>query len=257
MERLIPMKYILLILWSSMLLEAKSMVADYSVEFGIVGEVGKVHTQYTDDTKYYTIDTNLSVVGMLAKAVMHNLKERHICKGFIAKDGRRIATSYQMIKSYGEYKSMTLYTVNHKSKSISKKYQKWQKTKNNHYRKTQDYTIPLKYYATDDMVTLFLNLAEHIRFKNKAKHYVFKAVGADRKNGRVDINIPRDKETIEMEKLVGKRQQGDWLMNLVMHRQLYNSKQGELMVRMNKESMIEKAVLKDLLFFGDVRIIKK
>ena len=60
-----------------------------------------------------------------------------------------------------------------------------------------------------------------------------------------------------MEKLVGKRQKGDWLMNLVMHRQLYSSKQGELMVRMNKESMIEKAVLKDLLFFGDVRIIKK
>jgi len=225
-----------------MLLEAKTMVADYRVEFGIVGEVGKVHTKYTDDTKSYTIDTNLSAVGILAKAVTHNLKERHICKGFIAKDSKRMATSYQMIKSYGEYKSMTFYSVNHKSKSISKKYQKWQKTKNNHYRKIQDYTLPLNYYATDDMVTLFLNLSEHIKFKNKAKHYIFKAVGADRKNGRVDITIPTDKKARVMEKLVGKRQKGDWLINLVMHRQLYNSKQGELMVRMNKESMIEKAL---------------
>ena len=106
------------------------------------------------------------------------------------------------------------------------------------------------------MVTLFLNLSEHIKFKNKAKHYIFKAVGADRKNGRVDITIPTEKKARVMEKLVGKRQKGDWLMNLVMHRQLYNSKQGELMVRMNKESMIEKAVLKDLLFFGDIRIIR-
>jgi len=250
-------KYICITLISIVILDAKSMVADYIVEFGIVGQVGKVHTQYTDNAKLYTIDTHLSAVGVLAKTATDNLKERHICKGFIDKDGRRIATSYQMLKTYGEYKSMTLYTVDHKSKNISKKYQKWQKTKNNHYRKTQDYKVHLGYYATDDMVTLFLNLDQHIKDKNKAKHYVFKAVGADRKNGRVDITIPNKKESKEMAKLVGKVKKGEWLMNLVMHRQLYSSKKGELMVRMNKESIIEKAVLKDLIFFGDVRIIKK
>lgn len=247
----------MMVLISVVMLDAKSMVADYVVEFGIVGQVGQVHTEYKDDGKSYRIDTNLSSVGVLAKTATNNLKERHICKGFITKNGRRIATSYQMIKSYGEYKSMTLYSVNHKSKKITRSYKKWQKDKSNNYRKIHDYTQKLNYYATDDMVTLFLNLGQHIKSKSKPKHYVFKAVGADKKNGRVDITIPNPKEAKEMRKLVGKTDKGDWLINLVMHRQLYNSRQGELMVRMNEESMIEKAVLKDLLFFGDVRIIKQ
>jgi hypothetical protein len=42
-----------------------------------------------------------------------------------------------------------------------------------------------------------------------------------------------------------------------MHRQLYQSSQGELDVRIGKEGLVEKAVLKDLIFFGDVRIIKQ
>lgn len=107
------------------------------------------------------------------------------------------------------------------------------------------------------MVTLFLNLAKHIKDKKKPNHYIFKAVGADKKNGRVDIVIPSGVDSKEMSDLVGVPKEGEWLVNLVMHRQLYKSKQGELMVRMGKESMIEKAVLKDLIFFGDVRIIKK
>ena len=240
-----------------MQLDAKSMVVDYTVEFGIVGQVGKVHTQYTDNAKHYTIDTKLSAVGVLAKKATNNLKERHICKGFIAKDGRRIATSYEMSKTYGEHKSVTLYSVNHTDKKVTKSYKKWKKQKNKSYKKTHETKTSLNYYATDDMVTLFLNLEHHIKDKKKAKHYVFKAVGADRKNGRVDITIPNKKASKEMEKLVGKTKKGEWLMNLVMHRKLYSSKKGELMVRMNKESIIEKAVLKDLIFFGDVRIIKQ
>lgn len=247
----------MLVVFTATLIEAKSIVVDYVVEFGIVGQVGQVHTQYNDDGKSYIIDTNLSTVGMLAKTATNNLKERHICKGFITKKGMRIANSYQMLKTYGEYKSMTLYTVNHKSKKVTKLYRKWKKQKNNTYRKIHDYTTRLKYYATDDMVTLFLNLGQHIKHKYRSKKYVFKAVGADKKNGRVDIHIPNKKEAHAMSTLVGKVNKGEWLMNLVMHRKLYGSKKGELMVRMNKESMIEKAVLKDLLLFGDVRIIKQ
>jgi hypothetical protein len=238
-------------------LDAKTMIVNYSVEFGIIGEVGKVHTEYLDNGKQYKIDTHLSAVGILAKSITHDLKERHICKGYLSKKGLRIVTSYQMIKSYGEYKSMTLYTVNHKTKKVNKTFRKWIKQKAKPDKKIADYSYDLKYYARDDMVTLFLNLGKHIKNKSKPQHYIFKAVGADKKNGRVDIHIPSTKEAKAMESLLGKAKEGEWLMNLVMHRQLYNSKQGELMVHMGRDSIIQKAVLKDLIFFGDVRIIRE
>jgi len=250
-------KYVMIFIVSTVLMHAQTMIADYIVEFGIVGQVGKVHTQYTDNKKSYKIDTNLSAVGMLAKTVMNHLKERHICKGIISKKGRRIATSYEMRKSFGKFKTRTHYHVNHQTKKVIKSYKRWEKTKNQKYKKTLEYQYTLGYYATDDMVSLFLNLGKHIKNKNEAKNYQFKAVGADKKNGRVDIKIPTQKESKEMVPLLGNLKNGEWFMNLVMHRQLYNSKKGELMVRMGKDSTIEKAVLKDLLFFGDVRIIRQ
>jgi hypothetical protein len=106
-------------------------------------------------------------------------------------------------------------------------------------------------------MTLFLNLPKHIKEKYTPKKYQFKAVGEDRKNGRVDITIPAKQTLKEIIEFVGEGQEGDWYSRVVMHRKLYHSKQGELDVRIGKEGLVEKAVLKDLIFFGDVRIIKQ
>jgi hypothetical protein len=117
--------------------------------------------------------------------------------------------------------------------------------------------VTLDYYGKDDMMTLFLNLPKHITHKYTAKQYRFIAIGADRKNGRVDITLPSERSLKQMKSLLGKGKEGDWYSTVVMHRKLYHSKQGELDVRIGQEGLVEKAVLKDLIFFGDVRIIKQ
>jgi len=61
-------------------LHSTNIEADFSVEFGIVGEVGKVHATLISDTHSYVLDANVSTQG-IAKAVTHNLKERHISRG--------------------------------------------------------------------------------------------------------------------------------------------------------------------------------
>ncbi len=231
-------------------LNAKNIEADYSVEFGIVGEVGKVHATLTSDQRYYMIDANVSAVG-IARAVTDDLKERHISKGHISKDFL-VTDMYQMIKSFGHYTSTTIYRVNHKKKKVTRQYKKWKYDK-----QIRNETVTLDYYGKDDMMTLFLNLPKHIKEKHTPKKYQFKAIGADRKNGRVDITIPSPDGIKEMKNFLGEGQEGNWYSTVVMHRKLYHSKQGELDVRIGKEGMVEKAVLKDLIFFGDVRIIKQ
>ena len=250
------LKYLFLSLLFVTSIYAEMKSVDYRIEFGIVGEVGRVHTEYTSTAKSYMIDTHVKAVGTLAKTVTRNLKEEHICKGIIRK-GKRIATSYEMKKTFGEYKTNTLYMVNHKTKKLTKEFSEWTKNEHGKYKLSYHYKDRLGYVSDDDMVTLFLNLSYKIKDKFTPKHYTFRAIGADIKRGIVDINIPTKKEAKQMQKLLGKPNRGEWLMNFVMHRKLYGSKKGELMVRMGKDSTIEKAVLKDLLFFGDVRIIRK
>jgi hypothetical protein len=231
-------------------LHAEKIEADYSVEFGIIGEVGKVHATLTSDDRHYVIDANVSALG-IAKAVTNNLKERHISKGHVVK-GLLVSHMYQMIKSYGEYTSTTIYRVDHKKKKLTRQYKKWKYDK-----LIIDRKMTLDYYGKDDMMTLFLNLPKHIKDKQTPKKYRFKVVGADRKNGRVDITIPSQQSLKKMKDFVGKGNAGDWYSTVVMHRKLYQSSQGELDMRIGQEGQLEKAVLKDLIFFGDVSINKQ
>jgi len=243
---------ILIFIFTTFSLQAKILEEDYSVEFGILGEVAKVQAKLISDAKHYRLDAKVSVVGTIAKAVTHNLKEQHISKGHIV-DGLLVTDMYQMIKSYGEYTSTTIYSVNHKKKKVTRHYKKWKNGKKVINRK-----VTLGYYGKDDLVTLFLNLDRHMVLgKKHTTKYIFKVVGADRKNGRVDVLIPSKNIQDEMTKLVGIPKPKENLYNVTMHRQLYHSKKGELQVRMGEGSIVEKAVLKDLIFFGDVRIIRQ
>lgn len=238
-------------LFLSPVLNAKNIEADYSVQFGIVGEVAKVHATLTSDQYFYTLDANVSAVGSIAKAATDNLKERHISKGHIVND-LLVTDMYQMIKSYGVYTSTTIYRVDHRKKKLTRQYKKWRYDK-----QIQNSTVTLDYYGKDDMMTLFLNLPKHIKHKYTEKKYQFKAIGADRRNGRVDLAIPSEKSLKQMKSLLGEGKEGNWYSTVVMHRKLYHSKKGELDVMIGKEGLVDKAVLKDLIFFGDVRIIRK
>ncbi|UPT76844.1 hypothetical protein MN086_07225 [Sulfurovum sp. XGS-02] len=250
MSRISLMLIPLIGLFFSAFLCAEEIAADYRVEYGIFGQVGKAHAILRSDEKYYMIDANVSALG-IAKAVTDDLKERHISKGHISK-GFLVTDMYQMIKSFGPYTTTTIYRVDHKKKRLTRQYKKWR-----YDRLIINKTERLEYYGKDDLMTLFLNLPLHIKDKQRPNKYHFIAVGEDRKNGRVDITIPSKKSLKEIIDFVGKGQEGDWYSRVVMHRKLYHSKQGELDVRIGKEGMVEKAVLKDLIFFGDVRIIKQ
>lgn len=241
--------FILLFLLS--VLHAQKIEASYRVEFGVLGDVARAHATLSASDTFYVIDANVTVVGNIARAVTKNLKERHISKGHI-ENTLLVTDMYQMIKSYGEYTSTTIYMVDHKSKRVTRQDIKWKRGE-----EILNEKVRLGYYSTDDMMTLFLNLPKYINDKFTSKDYRFKAVGEDRKNGRVDIQIPSKNALKDIQKSVGKGNNTDWYATVVMHRKLYHSKKGELDVRIGKEGLVDKAVLKDLIFFGDVRIIRK
>lgn len=230
---------------------AQRIEATFSVEFGIFGQVAEAKVTLDKKKDRYTLDATVHTIGKLARTATDNLQERHISKGRIDKEGFLVTYMYQMIKHFGDYKSNTLYRVDHKKKELHRLYQKW---KNN--KPIVNQSMILGYYARDDLMTLFLNLTKHIPKKQQAKTYHFDVVGADRKYGRVDVQIPTKRTRKMMQSLIGSLDPDTWYSRLIMHRKLYGSKQGELDIRMGSGGFLEEGVLKDLIFFGDVRIIR-
>jgi len=244
------MKFLLVFLLTIGLINAKSISEKYSIEFGVLGEVATVSANLKTKKQYYQIEANLTIIGAIAKKVTENLKERHISKGHISK-GKYITDMYQMIKSYGKINSTTIYKSNHKTKRVTRQYKEWKQGK-----LVVNKTVKLKYYATHDLVNIFLNIAQFNKHR-KGKIYVKKVVGADRKNGSVSFSIPTDKESKKMQGILGKKKKGEWYSKLIMQRKVYHSKKGELELKMGRDGMLEKAVLKDLIFFGDIRILRQ
>ncbi len=243
-------KILLLIAFIFVSLNAKTVTENYSVEFGIIGEIAKVQASMKTKKNRYVIEANLTVVGLIANKVTDNLRERHISTGHMKK-GRYITDMYQMIKSYATYTVTTIYRTNHKKKNVTREYKKWENGKLIKHKK-----VTLGYYGTSDLTNIFLNLSQY-RKQKPGKTYKKKVVGADKKNGTVLLSLPNKKQEISMKKVLGKKKKGEWYAKLIMQRQIYDSKKGELQLKMGSDGMLEIAVLKDLIFFGDVRIIRQ
>jgi hypothetical protein len=245
------MKRILLVVISLLFIlntsEAETIQVKYKVEFGIFGEIGIAKAKLTRDDSSYVIDIDLKSTG-IAKALSRGQKERHISKGHI-ENGIMVADLYQIIKRYGSKMTDIVYEIDHKKKEVVKKTKKWKGEK-----LYKDKTKILKNYAKDDLLTLYFNLNSYIKDRTTSKDYRFEAVGAEKQDGYVDIHIPNSDELPEYKEMLGDN--SDWYARAVIHQDIFSSKDGELLLSVGKDGITQKAVLKDLIFFGDIRAFR-
>ncbi len=224
-------------------IQAKVLNVSYEVSFGVFGKLGisDAHLETTGDK--YTIDIKMRATG-LAKILSKNRKERHVSKGHIV-NGLYISDSYQVIKSYSGKHIEKHYTIDHKSKKVKKEYIR---TKNGKTEKSK-YTV-LDFYSENDLLTLYFNLPKMVKEKLKADTYEFSAVGAERQEGTVKVIIPKESDLNGYKKTLG---EGDyWYLTAIIYQKIFASNKGELMLAVGKDGVAQKAVLKDLILFGDL-----
>ena len=101
-------------------------------------------------------------------------------------------------------------------------------------------------------MTLYFNLNKKIDRTKEDKHYTFLAVGAEKQDGKAEIYIPKKSDYSEYEEMVGKNN-NSWYARAIIHQNIFSSDKGELMLRIGNDGITQKAVLKDLIFFGDIR----
>jgi len=239
---------LLTILFLNTLVNAETVTADFKVEFGIFGEIGIAKAILEKDLNSYRIDVKLEATG-LSKTLSGNRKEHHISKGHI-ENGMMVSDLYQVIKSHGSKITNKIYRINHNNKTVTKEYKQWRDGKLH-----RDKNTTIDYYSRDDLLSLYFNLDNKIKNKNKARKYAFMAVGAEKQKGRVDVVIPTKDSENEYIEALGEAK-NHWYARAIIHQNIFSSDKGELLLRIGEDGITEKAVLKDLIFFGDIRAIR-
>jgi len=228
------------------ILSAETIKADFKVEFGFIGEIGIANAVLTKDANNtYEISVKLKATG-LAETLSGGRSEHHISKGRIENEVL-IADYYQVSKTHGSKMTTKLYSINHEDKQVVKQYKRW---KNG--RKTVDKNETLAYYAQDDLLSLYFNLHQKIADKTTAKEYVFKTVGAEKRKGKVTVMIPETKSLEMYEEALGENN-NSWYAGAIIYQEIFSSEQGELLLKIGDDGITQKAVLKDLILFGDIR----
>ncbi|MBT8347826.1 MAG: hypothetical protein HKP62_00010 [Sulfurovum sp.] len=224
---------------------AKVIKLNYVGTFGIFGTVGGIKNTLTQNKKTYKIETTVIVEG-LAKVLMRNPTEHYVSKGHM-ENGLMVSDSYKMVSSKKDKKVTKEYHIDHKKKYVTKRYRKWRKGK-----LVEDRIEKLKFYAKDDLLTLYFNLGAAV--KKKGKKYLFHAVGLEKQDGKVEITAPGDEALGPYVKELGL---GAMLYaKALIHQKNFRKKQGDILLAVAKDGFISKSVIKDILFYGDAELTR-
>jgi len=250
------MRIILIVLLFLNSVFAKDIMATYKVSFGIFGQIGTAKTSLHVEGNKYKINIVAKSTGF-ASFVSGGRTEFYESSGKVL-DGILIPDIYKKIvqkkvnisdafssESKTVIKKYTLiYKFNHKDKKIiATKI----KTKG---KDRSEHSEVLKFYAKNDILSLFFNFKKLFPNLTIKKKYLLHAVGADKKRGDIQL-FPTTKK--EFSRLINGKLDNLKFMKVILSDKIFASKKGELYLALNRNGICEKAVLKDVIFFGDIR----
>lgn len=218
------------------LAQAKVVSATYTVSFGIFQTLGTADAQFeTREDNTYSIRIEARTSGV-AKFLTNNRIETYESYGNIV-NGILVPKKYIKIRRTDSKKTTKIYTFDHSNKTVWRENiesDEWDKVKN-------------EFYAPEDILTLFFNFKNYLKSRQDRPFYV---IGGSRKEGRVDINFPRNEELGEIKKKL-EAEEGDFL-KVILNDRIFSSAKGELLINLDSDGLCEKAVLEDVLLFGDI-----
>jgi hypothetical protein len=242
-------KILLIILLFSAFIYSKNMNVNYGVSFGILGQLGQANVKLSESGSKYTIDIHAQTIGIV-KVMSKNRTERHISEGHIS-NGKYISDSYKVFISYGNKTKEKIYIINHKTKTVTK-----QIIRKENGKVILDKTEKLPFYSQNDLLSLYMNTPKLIGPpSDEAKVYRFKAVGAENQDGNIEIRVPSNSEMTRYKKELGDGHKH--YFKAIINQPIFASKRGEFMISVDSDGVTNKAILQDLLLFGDLVAVKK
>ncbi len=223
--------------------------ASYKIEYGVFGKVGASDALLETNATSYHIEVVGEATGF-AKVLTGGRKERYISTGKVI-DGRLVPEKFIKSRIRRNKRSDKYFIFDHEKKVVYAKKRVYENGK----LVSDGKPNPLPYYAKDDLFTLYFNIFDQLK-KLPVGSYRFHAVGGDRKDGAVDIVIP-DAKTLK--KLKKRLKSDGFYFIAIIHQKIFASKEGALYIVADDDGVAKKALLKDVIMFGDIvgKLVKK
>lgn len=250
------MRIVLIVLLFLNSVFAKDISATYKVSFGIFGQIGTAKTSLHVEDNRYKINVLAKSTGFAA-FISGGRTEFYESRGKVL-NGILIPEIYKKIIQRkvnigdtfsGESKTVIkkyilIYKFNHRAKKIvATKIHIKGKSRSEH-------SEVLKFYAKNDILSIFFNFKKLFPNLTIKKKYLLHAAGAGKKRGDIHL-FPATKK--EFSKLLSGKLDNLKFMKVVLSDKIFASKKGELYLALDNNGICEKAVLKDVIFFGDIR----
>jgi hypothetical protein len=217
--------------------------AEYDISYGFFGNIGIAKAYFDIDHGTYNIKIKARATG-LAKVLSRNRVESYESTG-IVKNGILIPQLFVSKKIKDSKTDIKRYMFDYKKKRVT-----LLRTRNTQKSKS-DYETVLPFFAKNDILTLFFNLKHIIGSDFEAKEELeLKAVGASKKDGKVNLKPLSDEDKKEITKLFDKE---GHLLSVVLNQRIFASPKGEMFLSLNDDGICTKALLKDVIMFGDIR----
>lgn len=220
----------------SQIASAKVITATYEVSYGIFQTMGIADARFeTRDDNTYSIRIEARTTG-IAKILSNNRIETYESYGSII-NGQLVPKKYIKIRRTDSKKMTKIYTFNHVDKMVWRENidsDEWEKVKHD-------------YYASEDILSLFFNVKQYMKLR---QNQVLYAIGANKNNGRIDVVFPKGRE---IEKLKQELEIDEGVfVKVILNDKIFSSANGELLINLDEEGLCEKAILEDVLLFGDI-----
>jgi len=223
-------------------LYAKKISVNYEARFGILGKVGAIYNTIDIKNGRYTIDTTLKLYG-IAKMLLGNQKEHYISKGRVI-DGLFLPDFYSMSTIKKHKRMLKEYHFKHKTHKLVRIKKKWRDGK-----LISDEKKIVKFYAKDDLLTLYFNMDEHIKVHKNQYKFILNVAGLERQKGKVTINVATPKDIKNYKDDLGSST--SWYAKAHIVQKSFKNKSGDILLSVSKDGYIQKAVIKDLVMYGD------
>jgi len=244
----------------------KTIEASYDVSYGLFGKLGIANTKVKIEDNNYSIKIIAKATG-LAKVLSNGKEEIYTSTGTI-KNGTFIPQTFTKQTNSNSKKRTKIYTFNYKTNKVL-----MEKTTNRlitinddplaEYNSDSGLTNELEtkwvkeqsketldYFASNDLLSLFFNIKHFIPNFNQGDNFSLNAIGASKDKGKIDIVIPSGEKYKDLENSLDINDSKKFIAYI--NQRIFSSKRGELFISLNDYGICNKAVLKDVLLFGDI-----
>ena len=242
-------------------LYAVCIKAGYDVSFGVVGEIGKAEITYTQEDDSYTITVHAWTTGMSA-VISQNREESYFSQGKIVANTLR-PDVFVKFKQSDNYTKSNVYLFNHHEKKVISYYAKESYGSQNYFdiNHMQNIKVPhtefstkeedFRFYTKNDLLSLFFNTKKILPSLKEGDQRKLAAIGSKTPNCVIDIEVPAGKKRDYLQEIMSDTQ--GRLLTIILHQEIFQSKEGRLHVIFDKEGLATNVLLKDVIFFGDIR----